>query len=107
VSQRAFLEQFDALAFGIFQAAGLADAAQYWAPSASAGVPCTVLVDRGVRDFGTDEAPVATAYTRITFQLPQVQPERGGRVVVEGETFVLDSLISADETASRWVAARG
>lgn len=108
MSQRDFLQAFDTAAFAAFADAGLADAASYVAPGAdgSAAVACQVLVDRDVRDFADDLAPVSTGYTRITFQLAEVQPERGGVVTVDGEGFTLERRISQDESASRWVVIR-
>ncbi len=106
MSQRAFLQTFDALAFGTFRDAGLGDAAFYTAPGADSAVACTVLVDRGLRDFGADAAPVATGYVQITFQLAEVNPVRGGRVVVDGETYRLDGHDERDGSASRWVVIR-
>lgn len=112
MSQRDFLRRFDAMAFGAFAAAGVGDAAHYYAPGSEVAVACTVLVDRNVRDFGDDLAPVSTAYTRITFQRAEVEPEQGARVAlldavaVEVESFALAARIeTSDESASRWVVA--
>jgi len=107
MSQRAFLQDFDASAFGAFRDAGLGDDAMYFAPGAGTGAPCVVLVDRGLRDFGGDVAPVGTGYVQITFQLAQVSPVHGGRVEVDGETYRLDGNEERDGSASRWVVVRG
>lgn len=106
MSQRDFLQDFDARAFGAFRSAGLGDPALYTALGADVAVPCTVLVDRGLREFGDDGAPVATRLVRVIFQLAEVSPVRGGRVVIDGETFVLDGDEDRDESTSRWVVAR-
>ena len=106
MSQAKFLEDFDAAAFGDFLAAGLADVATYTAPSGGAAIPCDVLVDRNVRDFGEDASPVATSFTLVSFQRAQVTPARGGTVVVEGEPFMLDAEVRNDESISRWVVTR-
>jgi len=107
MSQRDFLRAFDASAFAAFRDAGVADDALYMPPGGGAAVPCVVLVDRGLREFGDDGASVATRYVRIEFQLAEVQPTRGGKVIVDGETFVLDADEDKDESASRWVVVRG
>lgn len=107
MSQRAFLQGFDAAAFGAFRDAGLGDAALYTAPGTDAAVPCTVLVDRGLREFGDDGAPVTTRFVQVTFQLAEVSPGRGARVVIDGETFVLDGDEDRDESTSRWAVIRG
>lgn len=103
MSQAAYLRYFDAMAFAALADCGLADAATYRAASADVPVDCTVLVDREVRDFGDDVAPVSTAYTRVIFQRIQVQPVRGGIVTIEGVDYELADRIGEDESASRWV----
>ncbi|OUL25885.1 hypothetical protein BV378_14205 [Nostoc sp. RF31YmG] len=106
MSQREFLQAFDGDAFEAFREAGFGDSAVYTSPGATVGVACTVLVDRGLRDYGDDPAPVAAGYTQITFQLREVAPAHGGRVVVDGETYVLDGHEEKDGSASRWVVLR-
>lgn len=106
MSQKAFLQQFDADAFACFLGAGMADTADYTAPTGGASLACEVLVDRNVRDFGEDASPVAASYTLVTFQRAQVSPARGGTVVVEGESFMLDAEVRSDESVSRWVVTR-
>ncbi len=106
MSQRDFLQAFDGDAFEAFQLVAFGDSAVYTQAGVSVGVACTVLVDRGLRDYGDDPAPVAAGYTQITFQLREVAPARGGRVVVDGETYVLDRHEESDGSASRWVVLR-
>lgn len=106
MSQQAFLREFDADAFACFLGAGMADTAEYTAPAGGAAIPCEVLVDRDVRDYGEDASPVATSYTLVTFQRDQVTPERGGTVVVDSESFTLDAEVRKDESISRWVVTR-
>ncbi|ASK91873.1 MULTISPECIES: head-tail joining protein [Xanthomonas] len=106
MSQREFLQAFDAAAMEAFHGAGMADDALYLAPGALP-LPVRVMVDRDLRDFGSDEAPVATRYTQITFQRSQVQPVRGARVTVDGDTFALDAELESDEARSVWVVTRG
>lgn len=102
MSQRDFLQGFDAMAFGAFFDAGIADAATYTPPGGGAGVACQVLVDRGVRDFGTDEAPVSTFRVLVTFQLSQVSPKEEGAVEIGAETFTLVQRLREDESISQW-----
>ena len=107
MSQQSFLREFDAAAFAAFRDAGIADEPTYQAPGAVEAVPCgVVLIDRGMRDFGDDLAPVGTTYVRATLQMAEVAPERGGRLVVDGEAYVLDSELDRDGSSSRWVVAR-
>jgi hypothetical protein len=111
MSQRAFLQAFEAAAFGAFAAAGIADAAEYLAPDAAPDavpVPCTVLVDRNVEDFGDEVAPVSAFRTRITFQVIEVAPEEGGMVSLlddaglVAESFTLAQRTRHDEGISAW-----
>lgn len=102
MSQRDFLQSFDAYAFGAFFDAGMADAATYTPLEGGAGVACRVLVDRGVRDFGDDFAPVSTFRVLVTFQLAQVTPSEGGTVAIGTETFTLVQRVRADESISQW-----
>lgn len=108
MSQRDFMQAFDAAAFDAFFGAGLADEAMYTAPGAEP-LPVSVLVDRGRRDFGDDAAPVSTQYVRITFQRSQVQPRKQARVEIlpDGEAFrLVHETEDSDESASRWVVER-
>ncbi|HEY0201753.1 MAG TPA: hypothetical protein VGC24_08685, partial [Burkholderiaceae bacterium] len=79
------------------------------APGSTDQQPCVVLVDRELREYGDDGAPVATRYVRITFQLSEVQPVRGGRVTLDqdGSSYVLDGDEDLDGSSSRWVVLRG
>lgn len=106
MSQKDFLRQFDAAAFACFLGAGMADTGEYTAPTGGPSIACEVLVDRNVRDFGDDASPVSASYTLVTFQRAQVAPARGGTVVVEGESFMLDAEVRCDESVSRWVVTR-
>ncbi len=123
MSQAAFLRQFDAAAFGAFAAAGLADAATYLSPAAlailraiaahdpanplpppAAPVPvaCTVLVDRDVETFDDEGPAVSALRTKISIQRAQFEPEQGGQLTVEGDTFALVQRTRADESLSAW-----
>lgn len=107
MNQRDFLRTFDAAASQAFQAAGLADGALYYAGDTAVGQPCTVLVDRDVRDFDDTEqfAPVPAAYTLVSFELREVSPAKGGFVelLASGERFRLQKLVRDDASRSRWV----
>lgn len=111
MSQRAFLQAFDAAVIGAFADAGLADRANYYAAGGAAALPCEVLVDRSLQEFGDDPATVAGPYVRIGFQRAQVQPARRGRVALlddagqEVEAFVLAEMLPAmgDESMTYWV----
>lgn len=107
MSQRDFLQRFDAAAFSAFSAVGIADAANYLAPGSTNLLACTVTVDRDVVDFGDDGAPVSAPQTLVTFQRAELEPARLGRLVLPGETFVLEKRIRQDESRSQWVVANG
>jgi len=109
MSQRAFLQDFDATAFEAFLGAGLADDALYTPPGGAAAA-CQVLVDRDVREYGEGATTVGTSYTLVTFRRSQVDPQRGARVVVDptgaANAFLLDAEVKRDESMSRWVVMR-
>ena len=115
MSQADFLRGFDAMAFGAFQAAGVGDRARYTAPGAVAGVPCDVLVDRQMTEYGNGVAEVAASHVVVGFQRAQVQPVRLGALVLlradgtDGEAFRLDAEVEglSDESIVRWVVSRG
>ncbi|KAB7767625.1 hypothetical protein [Xanthomonas maliensis] len=105
MSQREFLQAFDADAFSAFAAVGLADGdARYQGPGDTYALPCTVQIDRDVRDFGGDPAPVSTGYTLVTLLRAEVQPVKRGLVLLVGETLVLVERVREDESISQWVA---
>lgn len=111
MSQAAFLRDFDAMAFGAFAGAGLADAASYLPHDAAPGadpLPCTVLVDRNVVDFDAEAVgSVNLRRTRVTFQRAEVTPREGGKVTVDGETFTLVQREREDSSASAWWVQAG
>lgn len=111
MSQTAFLRDFDAQAIAAFFGSGLADAATYVAnPAADPAqdpVPCTVLVDRDVTDFGDDLAPVSVPVVLVTFQRAEVDPQAGDAgaqvtLTATGEVFDLIRRVRADESICRW-----
>ncbi|RRU09653.1 hypothetical protein EGJ03_09450 [Stenotrophomonas maltophilia] len=101
------MQAFDAVAFGAFRAAGVADAAHYLAPGADAEVPCTVMLDEAVEQFTADVAPIATTIDRITLQLAEVAPRTGGVVRIDGtgRRLKLVQKIRADESTAVWEVA--
>lgn len=104
MSQKAFLQGFDAMAMGSFAAAGMADVAQYTGPEQGAqAVPCDVLVDRGTQAWGDDGMPVALGEVAVSFQHAQVEPQRGGIVVVDGDTYRLTDRLKDDGSLARWL----
>lgn len=108
MNQRAFMQAFDAIAFGAFRATGVADAAHYHEPGTSAGVPCTVLLDEGVEQFTPDDvAPIATTIDRVTLQLAEVTPRAGGVISIDGtgRRLKLVQKIRADESTAVWEVA--
>ncbi len=108
MNQRAFMQAFDAIAFGAFRATGVADAAHYHEPGTSTGVPCTVLLDEGVEQFTPDDvAPIATTIDRVTLQLAEVTPRAGGVVSIDGtgRRLKLVQKIRADESTAVWEVA--
>ncbi|CAH0139238.1 head-tail joining protein [Stenotrophomonas lactitubi] len=108
MNQKAFMQAFDAIAFGAFRAAGVADAAHYMEPGGTAEVPCTVLLDETVEQFTPDDvAPIATNIIRVTLQLAEITPQDGGVVRIEGtgRRLKLVQKIRADESTAMWEVA--
>lgn len=68
-------------------------------------VPCTVLVDRDVQQFGDgDLTPVAAPAVHVTFQRAEIEPAGGGLVQVDGDTVTLRLVrrVRQDESRSEW-----
>ena len=104
MSQKAFLQSFDAMAVGSLATAGMADVAQYTGPESGAqAIPCDVLVDRGTQAWGDDSMPVALGEVAVSFQRAQVDPQRGGIVVVDGDTYRLTDKLKDDGSLARWL----
>jgi len=105
MSQQTALRALDAKIMAGLKGAGLADSATFLAKDAVVGTvptPCDAYVDRDVRLYGDDEADVATVHTVVTLFRSQVEPHRGARVTVEGETFLLEGELTKDESRARW-----
>lgn len=102
MSQKAFLQAFDQAAIGSFMVVGMADAAQYTAPG-GAVVACGVMVDRGTQVWGDDGTPVALGEISIAFQRAELEPVKGGIVVVDGDTYRLTDKLKDDASLARWL----
>lgn len=108
MSQKAFLRDLDASIVGGLRDAGMADSGSYTPPAGATIEGVDVLVDRNVAFFGEDGATVAGYREVVTLFLDHVAaPVRGGTVVVDGDTFVLDALDAQDASMSRWVVVDG
>lgn len=108
MSQKAFMQAFDAVAFGAFRTVGVADAAHYKEPGGEAEVPCTVLLDEDVEQFTQDDlAPISTTIDRVTLQLAEISPRAGGVVSIDGtgRRLKLVQKIRADESTAVWEVA--
>lgn len=106
MSQREFLQEFDAMAAEAFLDAGLADAALWVPVNGGAPVACTVLVDREAQFYG-DVAEVAGRRVLVTLFLSEVPaPARGDVVEVGPDVWRLDALEASDESKSQWVVTR-
>lgn len=108
MNQRAFMQAFDAAAFGAFRAAGVADAAHYKGPGSTDEVPCTVLLDEAVEQFTADDvAPIVTDIIRVTLQLAETNPRAGGVVRIDGSgrQLKLVQKIRGDESTAVWEVA--
>lgn len=108
MNQKAFMQGFDALAFGAFRSAGVADAGFYIGVDGLEH-PCTVLVDKDVQQFTDDDpAPIATTIDRITLQLSEVTPRATAVVRVEatGQRFKLVQKLRGDSSTEQWEVAR-
>ena len=104
MNQKAFMQRFDAAAFGAFRSAGVADAAHY-TPPGGLEAPCTVLLDEGVQDFTEqDPAPIPAAYDRVTIQLSEVLPKAGGLVRIDatGRRLKLVQKLRGDASTEQW-----
>jgi hypothetical protein len=104
VSQLDALRGLDAMILADLKRMDLVDTGTYTAPGGGTPVACDVLVDRNVKDFGDDQAPVATLHVVVGIFREQVAtPARGGVVTVGAESWRLDAKIDQDESLTRWV----
>lgn len=106
MSQKAFLADFDANAHAAFMASGLADTGEYTAPGSATAVSVRVMVDRAkqqVGEFGT----VNANRVEVSYLLADVVPAVGGKLVVDGDSYINQSEIDSDGSMSRWMVRRG
>ncbi|WP_049458468.1 head-tail joining protein [Stenotrophomonas maltophilia] len=107
MSQKAFLQEFDRAAITAFAPAGLADSGAVYTPRGGGhGVPCSVMVDRGIQAFGDDPMPVAVYEVVISLFRAEVVGERDAVVEVDGERYRLTDKLSDDGSRVRWAVAR-
>lgn len=118
MSQRAFLAEFDADLHWAFAGAGMADNGVYTPPAPlppvdpdappPAAMPCSVYVDRDMQTLGETlqfkAGRVEVAYLVAAMAEP---PRKGGRLLVDGDTYINDDEISNDGSLSRWLVRRG
>ena len=99
MSQSTALRALDARIAVAIGRAGLRDSAIY-TPAGGGAIACTVLVDRGLSLQNAETGAVTNDQTTITAYLADIgdRPERGARFVIGAETFVVDSVQSADES---------
>ena len=105
MNQKAFLQRIDALAFGAFRNAGVADAAHYQHPKvAPVPVPCSVLHDEGVQDFDDEGVSISAPYNRVTLQLAEVTPRNDAIVTIQvtNRRLRLEKKLRGDESSQQW-----
>ena len=106
MSQAAFLRDLDNQLMGAFHAAGLADDAMYTAATGGTAVPCRVYVDRDPATLELNGVDVAGNRVMVGILRAEIdRPDIGGVLVIEGDSFVLESRIRNDESLTRWVVA--
>jgi hypothetical protein len=110
VSQKAFLAGLDADIHASLAAAGLADTGLYTAKGSSTQVPCSVYVGRGMQDVG-DLGQFQAARLEVGYVLSSMspaKPEQGGKVAVDGDTFInVRQSEDDDGSIAWWVVTRG
>jgi hypothetical protein len=106
MGQQSALRGIDAEIHAALLGGGLADTGTYTPPTPPGGAPFAVRVMRDdvqVETFG-ENRPVASTRTELVllkadFATPA---RRGGTVVVDGATFVLEDLVEDDQSLTRW-----
>ncbi len=107
MSQREFQADLDASLHAAFAAAGMAEFGLYTAPGASVAMPYQVYVDRDVETIGGLRQFMA-GRTEIAFVLqPGLNPTSGGKIEVDGSTYVVGKIISDNGSVSRWTVRNG
>lgn len=107
MSQREFLINLDADLHASFAAAGMADVGLYSAPGSNIALPCQVYVDRDVETIGGLRQFMAGRIELAYVRQPGLEPVQGGRVVVDGNTYVNGKVVSDDGSVSRWTVRNG
>ncbi|MGH8039181.1 MAG: head-tail joining protein [Stenotrophomonas sp.] len=107
MSQREFLANLDADLHASFAAGGMADVGLYTAPGDGIAVSCQVYVDRDVETIGGLRQFMAGRIEIAYVRQPGLDPVQGGKVVVDGDTYVNGKLVSDDGSASRWTVRNG
>jgi hypothetical protein len=101
MSQADTLRALDRTLHGAFLAAGLADS------GVVRGISCDLYLDRDAQFFGDDQAAVAGLRTTVTFRKDQAPgAERGDRVVVGSEAWLLAEIVEEDESLAVWAVVR-
>lgn len=106
MSQRALLARMDRRIHGGMRAKGMADLGQYTAPGADTAVDARVYVDRGTVTLGEFQQ-VASGAVEVLYVLEDVTPAAGGRLVVDGDTYINVETVPEDDTGARWIVRRG
>jgi len=106
MNQTEFMQSFFADTLASFAHAGLADAVTFRPKSGTPQISCIAMIDRDVRDFGDDMAPLG--YPRVLVTLPRSDiphPVTGDTVSLptSGESWLLEHRIGLDEVMTQWV----
>jgi hypothetical protein len=109
VSQQAFLRAADAAIVADAARDGMADAATYTPPTPPGGAAFPIACMRDdvqVELYGENRSVASTRTELVLFKADFATPaRRGGTVVVDGATFVLEALLADDQSMTRWAVA--
>jgi len=106
MNQTGFMQAYFAESLAAFARAGLADVISYQPKSGAAPVGCIAMIDRDVRDFGDDSAPLGYPHVVITLARADApKPVTGDAVSLPatGETWKLEHRIGGDEVMTQWL----
>ena len=109
MSQKAFLRELDADLHEAMADAGMADEGMYTPPNAAPDfipIPVRCYVDRGLLVQSTS-GHTATRRTEIGLLKEDVSPRREAIVVVDGDTFKLESPVELSANITRQAADDG
>jgi hypothetical protein len=106
MSQAAFLQALDTALHTAFEAAGLASAGLYTAPGAEVAVPASVYIDKDIETIG-DLRQFKAGRVEVLYVNWSIAPAQGGKLEVEGETYINGKELSNDGSSSRWTVRRG